>query len=616
MTLIVEKLNEMRDGVRLSSDVSFPGDGTKPGGYPVVLERTPYGKRHYGRPDSDRNEPRAADYAAYGYVFVRQDCRGRHGSEGVFRSYEQEGDDGLDTIEWVRTQPWCDGRVVVTGSSYYAVTAQAILAQNPPGLAAAMIRVGPGNYHEDGAWQGGAFLLAHNINYLMLLATTCQAALADPALHERLQQQNGGLRIDQMLRQQHLLRNEPPLSLLGEEAEWYLRWQHHEGFDAYWRQLGNSFTSFYQQAADVPVLLLGQWYDAFVGGMLDAWHGYSGRKSPVELVMGGGEHQSVYSLSTVVGDVDLGPSSPIRVHDEMLRWLALHVPSSVSPEVADDPGRSRARVFRIGGGTGIRQADGHFAVGGQWQTFDCWPPTDAVETSYYLDAAGRLSGSVPPEGRVTYRYDPADPAPCLGGSVSSGGSAVLAGPYDQRGTSASPGRGAPITDRADVCSFIGPAITEPVELSGKVAVHLWVSSSAIDTDFFARLIDQYPDNDTAPGLAMNLTDAMVRLRWRAFEQAEHQMRRVHGVREEPVTPGTIVEVELDLIGVSVLLMPGHRIRLDVSSSHFPKFDVNPNTGEAFGARSGKMIVAENTIHVGASCPSRIILPVRTVDTRR
>ena len=181
VAIVRDVMVSMRDGVKLATDLYLPAQDGKalPGPWPTVLERTPYSKHRFYA-----NAPDGNDYARHGYVMVVQDVRGKYSSEGVFSSYPQEGPDGLDTFTWITKQPWSDGRIIATGSSYFASTAQAILVQNPPGLVAAAIRVGPGNYHEDGAWRGGAFLLSHNINYVLRLAAEGHEAAADPAVEE------------------------------------------------------------------------------------------------------------------------------------------------------------------------------------------------------------------------------------------------------------------------------------------------------------------------------------------------------------------------------------------------------------------------------------------------
>ncbi|HVZ07306.1 CocE/NonD family hydrolase [Rhodopila sp.] len=595
----------MRDGTRLATDIYLPAaDGAiRPGRWPVVLERTPYDKAR-----SQTNTPDGAFWARRGYACVKQDCRGRFGSEGEFISYPSEGDDGIDTFEWIRAQPWCDGRVAVTGSSYYASTAQAILCRNPRGLVAAVIRVGAGDYHEDGAWSGGAFQLTHNVNYTLGLAANGKEAAADSHVARAIAKALEPANAFALMRRGVLPEGGSVLSLAPSYDAWYQDWQRHELYDSFWHQDGYRFD--YKAAADVPVLLIATWYDAFLGGMLDAFQGYAeGKSSPVEMIAGAGYHSSVYSMSSVAGDVDFGPDFPIDVPAAILRWFDQHVKGV-------DRGLSSGRAFhafRIEGGDGSRTPSGNLRAGGSWRCFSAWPPPDAVPTPFHLGADLGLHRDIPPAGSLSYTHDPADPVPTVGGNVSSGLEIVLAGPHDQRGDRRlSQCRDTrPLAERPDVLVFRAAPLAEDTELSGMISVVLHVSSSAVDTDFTAKLIDEYPPSPDYPdGYAMNLQDGIVRARLRSFTQAGPGYRRLYAQRNEPLEPGVVVEVTIDLWAISVLVRAGHRIRLDVSSSNFPRFDVNPNTGEPFAGRRLPPVVARNTVHVGPSFPSRLILPLR------
>ena len=596
----------MRDGVALATDLYVPAkDGSAlPGPWPTVLERTPYGKgRFYA------NAPDGSDYARHGYVMVVQDVRGRYASEGVFSSYPQEGPDGLDTFTWITNQPWYNGQVVVTGSSYFASTAQAILVQNPPGLTAAAIRVGPGNYHEDGAWRGGAFLLSHNVNYALRLAAEGHESAANPRVEQTLQANRSIEHALRLMRLSPLTLDFSPLALAPSYDQWFQDWQDHELYDDYWKTVGNGFTEHYANAVGVPVLLIGQWYGAFLGGTLDQFAGYSqDRQSPVHLIVGGGEHGNVYSLRTTSGDVDLGPTSPIHVGTEMMKWFDQHI-KGVDRGLA--PG-TRVRAFRIESRAGIKNAEGRLQAGGTWQEFTAWPPADSTPVRYYLGSDLSLTTAVPASGAITYTFDPSHPVPTIGGRVSSG-LPVQAGPHDQRCSEELPHceDNLPLRLRPDVLAFETPRLVEDVEVTGPVVARFWVSSSAVDTDFTAKLIDQYPPTPDYPeGYAMNVAEGIVRARLRSFTQPGPRFRRAYAVRDEPLTPGEVYEVTIDLWSVSYQFRAGHRIRLDVSSSSFPQFDVNPNTGEPFAKRRLPPVVAQNTVYMGANRASSISLQVR------
>ena len=595
----------MRDGARLATDVYLPAkDGALlPGPFPVVLERTPYLKTR-----NQTNTPDGAFWASRGYVFVTQDCRGRHKSDGVFRSYPVEGDDGVDTMAWIEKQPWCNGKVAVTGSSYYASTAQAILCRNPPGLAAAVIRVGAGDYHEDGAWSGGAFQMTHNVNYALGLAALGKEAQANPAVQKAFEKALETKEAFKLMQRSPLAEGQSAMALAPTYDRWYQEWQQHELYDDYWKQDGYRFD--YRNAPDVPILLIGTWYDEFLGGMLDAFTGYAeGKAAPVQMVMGGGFHSSVYTMSTIAGDVDFGPHLPMDVPGMILQWFDQHVKGN-------DQGLPKGHLFhafRIESDNGEKTRAGFLQAGGSWQTFTSWPPADAVATKFHLAPGYELITAIPAKGALSYDHDPANPVPTIGGNVSSGLQIVRAGPADQRGdlTLLQCNDTHPLAERPDVLSFATPPLEKDTEVSGAITVTLYVSSSAIDTDFTAKLVDRYPPSPDYPdGYAMNIADGIVRARLRHFTQHGPGYRRIYAQREEPLTPGEIVAVTIDLWSTSALVKAGHRIRLDIASSNFPRFDVNPNTGEKFAERRLPPVVAHNTIHMGPDFPSHVVLPLR------
>ena len=595
----------MRDGIRLASDIYLPArDGRiAEGPFPVVIERTPYDKRRW-----PNNCPDGAFWAQRGYAYVNQDCRGRFHSEGVFQSYPQESDDGVDAVSWIMRQPWCNGRIGVTGSSYFASTAQAILVNKAPGVVAAVIRVGAGNYYEDGAWSGGAFQLTHNVNYALGLAANGPTAAADARVRESFARSQTPAAAFDLMQRSPLKAGQSVFALSPDDEAWYLDWQRHEREGDYWAQNGYSFD--YRKAADLPVLLIGEWYDAFNGGMLDAFVGYrEGKKGPVSMIMGGGFHSSVYDTGSVAGDVDMGADFPIHVPAVILDWFDRYL----REETRQPNDKGAFHAFRIEGGDGRKTASGRLKAGGSWQSFPTWPPVDARETRWYLTSDLKLKTAIPDDGALTYSYDPQNPVPTVGGAVSSGGQIVPAGPYDQRNQPnlLQCSGNAPLNARADVLSFVSDPLKSDLEVSGQVSVTLHVSSSAVDTDFTAKLIDQYPPSADYPdGYAMNLLDGIVRARLRKFKQAGPGYRRVYGQSEEKLAPGEIVTVVIDLWATSALFRVGHRIRLDVSSSNFPRFDANTNTGEAFADRKLPPIVARNSIHLGAAHPSFVSLPIR------
>jgi len=261
------------------------------------------------------------------------------------------------------------------------------------------------------------------------------------------------------------------------------------------------------------------------------------------------------------------------------------------------------RYFVMGGGSGRRNAEGRMQHGGRWRTADDWPVPGTVETPYYLQVSGGLSTDPPSEvdASRSYRYDPGDPVPSVGGTITSGAPIMAGGAYDQREGpdffgSTAPYR--PLAERPDVLVFQTPPLERDVEVTGPFVARLFISSDCPDTDFTAKLVDVYPPNEDYPeGYAMNVTDGILRVRYRNSWEAP-----------EPMTPGEVYEITVEAFPTSNLFARGHRIRVDVSSSNFPHFDLNFNTGEPEGMATHAR-TATNTVHMDRSRPSHVILPI-------
>ncbi len=614
--LVVERdvMVPMRDGVKLLTDIYRPAHNGQAatGPFPVILERTPYGKA------DARFVSQGEFFAKRGYVFVIQDVRGRYASEGTFLNYIQEPDDGCDTVQWLNRQPWSNGKIGLTGSSYSAATLNAILIQSPPGLAAAVMRQGTSNYHEDGAWQGGAFELLHNIgNTLSLAVKGSKEVLANPSIRDALE---WALQMDHYIDELHMYPKKPGTSsfaLVPSYDKMFQDWQNHEFYDAFWKQNGYNVEEFYGQVADVPVLVVGSWYDRFNRGTLNNFLGYSHKnKSPVALFMSPTIHGSENLEKTLAGDIEFGKEAALNdaISGEKMRGLTLwwfdHWLKSIDNGVKET---DVVRLFRMGGGSRTRNQAGRMQNGGIWQEFTTWPPADVKLTNFYLTPNMDLQTEVSAAGAIMYTYDPTNPVPTVGGNINQGGKVAPGGPYDQRCRKDLPlcRNTLPLNRRPDVLSFVTPPLSKDIEVTGPLTVNLWISSTAVDTDFTAKLIDLYPPSPDYPdGYAMNLADSIVRARFRAFQQLGPNYHRAYGIREELLKPGEIYHVVIDLWATSNLFCAGHRIRLDISSSNFPRFDANPNTGEPFPKRRLPPVLAHNTIHMGPEHPSHIILPIR------
>ena len=604
----------MRDGVRLATDVYLPAGA---GALPVLLERTPYGKdeetrreRTAANPTPLRRGEVAARFAQAGYAVVVQDCRGRFDSEGHFTKYLGEAHDGADTMAWITAQPWCSGAVGTYGLSYAAHTQTALASQRPAGLKAMFLECGGfANAYRGGIRHGGAFELKQAV-WALRNARSGSTRLS-AAARQALERADIGDWFERL----PWSRGDSPLQW-APEYEDYLFSQWERGtFDDYWRQPEFYAAGHYAAFDGLAVMLMCGWWDPYAQTTTDNYLGLSRQPgSTVRMVLGPwthGERSVPYA-----GDVDFGRDAVLdgtlapdyvamrlAWFDHWLRGRPLQgvLGEQGAPTVPDGLGDA-VRYFRMGGGSGRRTPQGRLDHGGTWRSAADWPVPGAAPVPWYLGPGGELSPARPVQAaQATFCFDPARPVPTIGGSVTSGEPLMVAGAYDQRTHAglfgAEPPFG-PLAARDDVLVFQSAPLAQDVEVTGPVTIELWVSSTAPDTDFTAKLIDQYPPSDEHPeGYAMNLTDGILRCRYRnAWEQPE------------PLVPGERVRITIEPMPTSNLFRRGHRIRLDIASSNFPRFDVNPNTGAPEGS-AGPRVVAWNTVHLGAAHASRVLLPV-------
>ncbi|HUI42156.1 MAG TPA: CocE/NonD family hydrolase [Terriglobia bacterium] len=584
----------MRDGVKLATDVYLPArDGAPvPRRFPALVSRTPYGKDP--PPDWPESENEAYRFAQLGYAVVVQDCRGRYNSEGTFYIDVNEGRDGYDTVEWAAEQPWSNGKVGTYGGSYLAQAQNALAVLRPPHLAAMFVMVGTSNYFDEGAYRGGAFTLLHNLVYPLILASTSPEARRDPALKaamlQAMHEQLGG-----WLRAYPYRPNASPLLLSTVNERWFQDFVEHPAYDDYWKQNGFNFEVAYDKYPDIPIYFLSGWYDLFERGTLHNYLGLAGRhKSPTKLLMGPWVHGIGPRAS---GDVDFGPTAGVDLAAEQQRWFD-QVLKGKNTGILDEP---PVRLFIMGGGDGTRTPKGLMEDGGRWLATTAWPPPGASSRAYYLHEDGSLNEQMPgDEAPSTYSFDPAHPVPTIGGQIDSGKEFSPDGPRNQQCTLKifACDNGLPLSSRRDVLVFETPALASEVVIAGPVQVDLWISSSAPDTDFTAKLVDVAPPNRDYPwGFAMNLADRIVRVSSGDDTAARSLLK-----------PGEIRNVTIDLVGTANRFGTGHRIRVDISSSNFPFFDVNPNTGERPGHQTHE-VTALNTVYHDRARPSHINLPV-------
>ena len=582
----------MRDGVRLATDIYLPTEGDKvvKGKMPTIIERRPYNK--------DGCKGSGNYFAARGYVFVAQDTRGRYKSEGAWHMLTDDGPDGFDMAAWITKQPWSDGKIGMIGTSYVGGTQHAMAMEKPPGLVTVIPVDAMSNLGYASMRNGGAFELRFWNWIFSNTAAKGSRQSRDPGTAAVLQEMSDSRKF--YLDNLPLRRGTTPLKLAPEYEDWLVDGMKHGANDDFWKQ--NNIIDYPQLYKDIPVYLVGGWYDSWGSNTTANYMALSHSiKGPVYLIMGPWIHGQQGRSSH--GQVDFGPAAAIP---DPLGWRLAwydHWLKGVENKVGREaPFATRVRIFVMGTGDGKKTADGKLNHGGYWRDENEWPLARTKYVEYYLHSGNRLSNVAADEkhSSTDFTFDPENPVPTIGGNISSGTGIMLQGAWDQRG-----GEHIwnwqvpmPLSARNDVVVFQTEPLQEDVEVTGEIRVKLWASSSAVDTDFTAKLIDVYPPSADFPGgFDMNVGDGIIRARFRDSIEEEKLM-----------TPGTAYPMTIKLYPTSNVFKRGHRIRVDISSSNFPRFDLNPNTGEPLNDHR-RMISAVNTIHHDADHPSHILLPV-------
>jgi putative CocE/NonD family hydrolase len=594
----ITEMVTVRDGVRLATDIHLP-PGSGP--FPVILERTPYGRSETSRSEISAADPHpatraavAASFTAHGYAFVYQDCRGRHGSEGHFVKYLADGEDGFDTCAWLLAQPWCDGRICTMGLSYAAHTQASLGCLDPPGVVAQILDSGGFcNAWTGGIRQYGAFELKQ-ATWAHKQAIPSPEAQADPILRAALSAEN----IADWFTRMPWKPGHSPLRHHPDYEAYLLDQWTHGTFDEYWQQLGIFTQGWHERYSPAACVHMSSWFDPYPATATGNFIGLKGR-GPQRLILGPWTHGN--RSRTCFGDVEFGPEATIDswAGDWRSYRLAFFDHVLRGTENPEPP----VRIFVMGGGSGRRDEAGHLLHGGRWISATDWPLPGTAFTPFHFHTDGTLD-STPPSPHappLSYDYDPAHPVPTIGGNLTSLEPIAVGGSFDQVESPAFFGCKPPylpLASRPDVLVFQTPPLAQPLQLIGPVEAILFVDSTAPDTDFTVKLIDVHPPNADYPqGYAMILTDGIKRLRY----AADPAQPRLH-------QPGTIREIKVTLMPTANLFLPSHRVRVDVSSSNFPKFDANPNTGEPEG-RARRRQIATNTLFANSAHPSRIVLPL-------
>jgi len=556
---------KMRDGVILRGDIFRPDSDGK---FPVLLQRTPYRRAVPWGYDVDF----AQRAASRGYVVFLQDVRGRYTSDGEWYPFLHESEDGYDSVEWIAAQPYSDGRVGMFGGSYVGATQLLAAIAHPPHLAGICPIVTASDYHNGWTYQGGAFEQWFNESWTSGLAqdTLTRQIERTPSAPEQ---------VNVLPLTAYPILNPNPARAIDVSAStiapYFLDWLAHPSYDDYWRRW--SIEEHYTDIR-VPALHVAAWYDIFLGGSLRNYIGLKARAGSIETRNG---QQLLVTIGghagdgRKIGEVDFGPEAEKFNEGEVtLHWY-------------DFLFKGTRNEFATGKAVKI------FVMGAnQWRDEDEWPLARAKSTKYFLHSQGRANTShgngslstLAPEAEASdeFVYDPAKPVPTIGGPLCCDSDHLAPGPRDQRS----------IEERNDVLVYSTPPLAHDLEVTGPVRLEFFAASSVADTDFTAKLLDVAPD-----GTAINLTEGILRARYRDSQATP-----------APLVPGKPYLLSIDLWATSNVFRNGHRLRLEVSSSNFPRFDRNLNTGNP-AANSATWLQATNTILHDKAHPSALILPM-------
>jgi putative CocE/NonD family hydrolase len=586
-----------RDGIKLGTDIYRPAQNGSPveGKFPTLLERTPYNK--------DGGAGTANFFVPRGYVVVVQDVRGRYKSEGHWRPIADDPNDGFDTAKWIGEQPWSDGSIGTMGTSYAGATQHALAIANAPYVKTMIPVDAMSDFGRYGVRHNGAFELRF-FNWVMTMgnaagtpnaSAAAARAASDPAAASALIDMGNHVR--DYVRSLPLRPGTTPLKFAPDYEAWLIEAMRHGDYDDFWKNHGSSVVDHLAEYKDVPIYHVTGWYDSWGTPVANLNYPQlrKAKKSLQRLIIGPWTHGG--QIRSYAGEAQFTDDAALDFNPWRLRWFD-HWLKGVDNGVERE---TPVRIYVMGGGDAHKTPDGRLFVGGYWRDEQEWPLARTIPTPYYLHANGVLSSDKPAnDPPVTYVFDPRNPVPTLGGNVSSQGTLMFQGAADQR---CRPdfwlcSDSKPLSARNDILVYQTPPLTRDTEVTGRLIVKLWAASNSSDTDFTAKLIDVYPPTTDFPaGVDLNIADSIVRARYQ------------NGLgKAELLQPGRPYEFTIEMYPTSVVFKRGHRIRLDISSSNFPRFDVNPNTGEPLNANR-RWRIAENTVYQDAQHPSYIVLPM-------
>lgn len=548
----------MQDGVNLYADVYLPREEGK---YPTIVVRTPYGVQRDGMHET------MIKFARHGYAVVLQDVRGRYESEGIWEPFRDEARDGYETIEWSAKQPFSNGKVGTQGGSYLGHNQWAAASQKPPHLVCIFPGVASTNIYANWLSMGGAFRLSFNYGWGVV---RMPHRIMLPQYWHSADYTTENLKYDNILT--HLPLIDGDLQSGNEVVQHYRDWLTHESYDDYWKSISDEER--FDQIS-VPSHTYGGWFDIFVQGTVNGFVGMRNHGATPEarngarMIIGPWGH----GPSKAFGGIEFGDHAFIDMFERQLEFYDYHLKGIQNGIANEKP----VKIFYMGVN--------------RWHGEDNWPIPGTKDTELYIESDGKansvrghgkLSFSKPGrEGSDQYRYDPLMPVPTTGGNNCCG-TPTAAGPQDQR----------PVEQREDVLVYTSDFLTDSLAIAGQVRMKLFAATDGPDTDWMIKLVDVYPD-----GYALPVSEGILRAR---FHEGLNKISLL--------SPGQTYEFDIEMTPTANVFLPGHRIRVDITSSNFPQFDRNPNTGAPLGS-DAKTRVAEQTIYHGGMKASNIILPV-------
>ncbi len=548
----------MSDGVKLYADVYLP---VAPGKYPTIVTRSCYGVQRDGVHQA------MVKFAQNGYAVVVQDVRGRYESDGKWEPFRDEAKDGYETIEWAAAQPFSNGKIATQGGSYLGHNQWQALSKNPPHLVAAFPALASTNIYANWITMGGAFRLSFNYGWGVVRMPN---RIMLPQYWHTESYMPDNMQYANILT--HLPLKDGDLSSAGYAVQHYRDWIKHESYDEYWKSISDEERF---DKITVPVHTSGGWFDIFIMGTINGYVGMKHKGATPEaragarMIIGPWGHGPSQSY----GGVDFTPAAMVDQFQTELRFYDFYLKGVKNGLDKEDP----VKLFYMGVN--------------KWRTEKDWPIPGTEFRNLYLTGTsaantstggGVLTFDKPAKaGKDTYLYDPMDPVPTTGGNNCCG-TPTQAGPRDQQ----------PIEQRKDILVYTTEALQAPITIAGPVKMKLSAATDGPDTDWMIKLIDVYPN-----GTSMPISEGILRAR---FHEGLDKIKLL--------TPGQVYDFDIELTGTANVFQPGHRIRIDVTSSNFPQFDRNPNTGEPLG-NSAKVRVAQQTINHGGQRLSYVTLPV-------